>query len=58
MGSTFSRLFCHNNDPAFFLDLNAELNGTIDVEGGVTGTLDTGKIQLFQVGIPGLEFPG
>jgi len=41
-----------------FVDLNAELDGTIDVQAGVTGTLDSGKIQLFQVGIPGLDFPG
>lgn len=41
-----------------FLDLNAELDGTIDVQAGVTGTLDSGKILLFQVGIPGLDFPG
>ena len=41
-----------------FLDLNAELDGTIDVQAGVTGTFDSGNIQIFQVGIPGLDFPG
>jgi len=41
-----------------FLDLNAELDGTIDLQAGLTGTLDSGKIQIFEVGIPGLDFPG
>ncbi|KIM37638.1 hypothetical protein M413DRAFT_258841 [Hebeloma cylindrosporum] len=43
---------------ALLTNLNAELDGTINVQAGVTGTLDSGKVQIFQVGIPGLDFPG
>ncbi|KAF9033940.1 hypothetical protein BDZ89DRAFT_1130813 [Hymenopellis radicata] len=38
--------------------LNAELAGGIDLKADVAGTLDTGKIRLYEVGIPGLSFPG
>ncbi|KAF9033963.1 hypothetical protein BDZ89DRAFT_1062728 [Hymenopellis radicata] len=38
--------------------LNAELAGGIDLTADVAGTLDSGKIKLFEVGIPGLSFPG
>ncbi|KAH9475749.1 hypothetical protein JR316_0011308 [Psilocybe cubensis] len=38
--------------------LNADLDGTIDLQATASGTLDSGKIQLFEVGIPGLDFPG
>jgi len=39
-------------------ELNAELDGSIDLNGGVTGTLDSGEIKLVEVAIPGLNFPG
>lgn len=49
---------------------NLDLNGTVSVrlpQFGYTpfsdstvhqGTLDSGKIKIFEVGIPGLDFPG
>ncbi|KAK0458185.1 uncharacterized protein EV420DRAFT_1682098 [Desarmillaria tabescens] len=46
------------NDFAIRANLDATLDGAIDLFAGVTGTLDSGKIPLFQVGIPGLDFPG
>lgn len=46
------------NDFAIRANLDATLDGTIDLLADVTGTLDSGKIPLFQVGIPGLDFPG
>ncbi|KAK0200045.1 hypothetical protein DFS33DRAFT_1267849 [Desarmillaria ectypa] len=46
------------NDFAIRANLDATLDGAIDLLADVTGTLDSGKIPLFQVGIPGLDFPG
>ncbi|KAK0472756.1 hypothetical protein IW261DRAFT_1343360 [Armillaria novae-zelandiae] len=46
------------NDFAIRANLDATLDGTIDLLADVAGTLDSGKIPLFQVGIPGLDFPG
>lgn len=38
-------------------DLNAELDGELLMNAQASGTLDSGKIPLFEVGIPGLDFP-
>ncbi|KAK0217175.1 hypothetical protein IW262DRAFT_1276049 [Armillaria fumosa] len=46
------------NDFAIRANLDATLDGAIDLLADVTGTLDSGKVPLFQVGIPGLDFPG
>ncbi|KAF8154920.1 hypothetical protein B0H34DRAFT_783905 [Crassisporium funariophilum] len=46
------------DDFAIITSLTADLDGTLDIQADVTGTLDSGKILLFQVGIPGLDFPG
>ncbi|KAI0700589.1 hypothetical protein BC835DRAFT_1304043 [Cytidiella melzeri] len=41
-----------------FATLDGSLNGVLTVNASATATLDSGKIQVFQVGIPGLDFPG
>lgn len=43
-----------------FLDLglNANLDGTIDIKVNATGIIDSGKIKLYEVSIPGLDIPG
>ncbi|KAK1222410.1 hypothetical protein PQX77_014743 [Marasmius sp. AFHP31] len=41
-----------------FSNLDADLQGTLRLVGSATGTADSGKITLFEVGIPGLDFPG
>ncbi|KAK7457234.1 hypothetical protein VKT23_010536 [Stygiomarasmius scandens] len=41
-----------------FVGLNADLTGTLELVGSASGTADSGKISLFEVGIPGLDFPG
>lgn len=38
--------------------LTADLDGELNMNGGLSGTIDSGKIKLFEVGIPGLSFPG
>ncbi|XP_006457389.1 hypothetical protein AGABI2DRAFT_212760 [Agaricus bisporus var. bisporus H97] len=38
--------------------LNADLNGAIILSAGVGGSIESGNIKLFEVGIPGLDFPG
>jgi hypothetical protein len=38
--------------------MSADLTGTATINAGITaGALDTGKIQLFTIGIPGLDIP-
>ncbi|KAJ3569321.1 hypothetical protein NP233_g5126 [Leucocoprinus birnbaumii] len=39
-------------------DLSATLDSTITVSAGVGGDIDSGKIKLFEAGVPGLDFPG
>ncbi|KAJ3506385.1 hypothetical protein NLJ89_g6898 [Agrocybe chaxingu] len=46
------------DDFAIISTLNADLQGNLTVNAGVTGTLDSGKILLFEAAIPGLNFPG
>ncbi|THU98962.1 hypothetical protein K435DRAFT_828282 [Dendrothele bispora CBS 962.96] len=41
-----------------FVGLNADLKGTLELVGSASGTADSGKISLFEVGVPGLDFPG
>ncbi|KAH9475770.1 hypothetical protein JR316_0011329 [Psilocybe cubensis] len=43
---------------AIITSMSAELNGSVDVAAGVTGTLDSGKINLLTVPIGGIDFPG
>jgi len=38
--------------------MNANIDGSIALSAGVGGTLDSGKIKLFETGVPGLDFPG
>ncbi|KAJ3512020.1 hypothetical protein NLJ89_g3766 [Agrocybe chaxingu] len=46
------------NEFAIITGLNAELDGALNVNAGVTGAIDTGKRTLYSVAIPGLDFPG
>ncbi|KAJ7471656.1 hypothetical protein B0H11DRAFT_1729811 [Mycena galericulata] len=45
-------------DFSLIASLTANLNGELDLTADLSGTLDSGSIQLFQTGIPGLDFPG
>ncbi|KAJ7087914.1 hypothetical protein B0H15DRAFT_293530 [Mycena belliarum] len=38
--------------------LDANLEGTLKLSSSASATLDSGKIDLFTLGIPGLDFPG
>ncbi|KAJ6551968.1 hypothetical protein B0H19DRAFT_1159503 [Mycena capillaripes] len=38
--------------------VDADLEGTLTLKSSASATLDSGKVELFQVGIPGLDFPG
>ncbi|KAK7457177.1 hypothetical protein VKT23_010476 [Stygiomarasmius scandens] len=40
-----------------FVGLNAGLKGTLELVGLASGTADSGKIDLFEVDIPGLDIP-
>lgn len=41
-----------------FVGMEATLDGTLSLAGSASGTADSGLIDLFSVGIPGLDFPG
>lgn len=41
-----------------FIGMNATFDGTLNLAGSASGTADSGLIDLFSVGIPGLDFPG
>jgi hypothetical protein len=45
-------------DFAVIAGLKANLDGTLDMVASVTGSIDSGKVKLFETGIPGLDFPG
>ncbi|KAF8988456.1 hypothetical protein BDQ17DRAFT_1257644 [Cyathus striatus] len=45
-------------DFAITASLSADLGGSINLNANVGGSLDSGKIQIFEIGIPGLDFPG
>ncbi|KAE9395729.1 hypothetical protein BT96DRAFT_942244 [Gymnopus androsaceus JB14] len=38
--------------------LNADVDGTVDLNAGVEASFSTGPIEIFTIGIPGLDFPG
>ncbi|KAF7378133.1 hypothetical protein MSAN_00237700 [Mycena sanguinolenta] len=38
--------------------LDANLEGTLSLQGSASATIDSGQVQLFELGIPGLSFPG
>ncbi|KAK7457182.1 hypothetical protein VKT23_010481 [Stygiomarasmius scandens] len=39
-------------------DFSAKLNGSLDLKGDLTGSFETPTLTLFEIGIPGLDFPG
>ncbi|KAJ7673894.1 hypothetical protein DFH06DRAFT_1279635 [Mycena polygramma] len=41
-----------------FAGLDADLTGTMTFTGSASGSVDSGLINVFEVGIPGLDFPG
>ncbi|KAG5638045.1 hypothetical protein H0H81_002165 [Sphagnurus paluster] len=41
-----------------FVGLDADLRATLGLKGSAFGTADTGLLTLYQVGLPGLDFPG
>ncbi|KAJ7708197.1 hypothetical protein B0H17DRAFT_1031883 [Mycena rosella] len=41
-----------------FVGLDADLSGSMQLTGSATGSIDTGLIDVFSAGIPGLDFPG
>ncbi|RDB30203.1 hypothetical protein Hypma_010439 [Hypsizygus marmoreus] len=41
-----------------FAGLDAALQATLGLRGNAAGRADTGQLTLFQLGIPGLDFPG
>ncbi|KAF9474083.1 hypothetical protein BDN70DRAFT_340803 [Pholiota conissans] len=43
---------------AVIAGLNAEIDGSVTMAADASGSLDSGKIPLFEVGIPGLDIPG
>ncbi|RDB30165.1 hypothetical protein Hypma_012365 [Hypsizygus marmoreus] len=45
-------------DFGLFVGMDATLQGTLALKGNVAGKADSGQLTLFQVGIPGLDFPG
>ncbi|KAH6904652.1 hypothetical protein BKA70DRAFT_1108941 [Coprinopsis sp. MPI-PUGE-AT-0042] len=38
--------------------MTGEIDGTLKMIAGISGSLDSGEIKLVEVGIPGLDFPG
>ncbi|KAF8066939.1 hypothetical protein FPV67DRAFT_1417007 [Lyophyllum atratum] len=45
-------------DFAVITTLTADLDGSVTMVATVSGTLDSGKLKIFEVGVPGLDFPG
>ncbi|KAL5478586.1 hypothetical protein ACEPAI_2770 [Sanghuangporus weigelae] len=41
-----------------FSDVSADLEGGLSIDANIVGQIDTGKIPLFTVGLPGLSIPG
>ena len=39
-------------------DVSADLEGGLSIDANIAGQIDTGKIPLFTVGLPGLSIPG
>ncbi|KDQ51373.1 hypothetical protein JAAARDRAFT_41224 [Jaapia argillacea MUCL 33604] len=46
------------SDFGLYANLNGDINGVLNVKASATGTIDSGVKTLFEVGIPGLDFPG
>lgn len=38
--------------------LNANIAGTANLDAGIEASFSTGQIEIFTIGIPGLDFPG
>ncbi|KAF5381809.1 hypothetical protein D9615_005580 [Tricholomella constricta] len=45
-------------DFAIITSLTADIDGAVTMVATASGTLDSGKIKIFEVGVPGLDFPG
>ncbi|KAI0087808.1 hypothetical protein BDY19DRAFT_1042228 [Irpex rosettiformis] len=45
-------------DFGIFADFDAQLGGSVDVDAFASISLDSGKLMIFQAGLPGLDFPG
>ncbi|KAG2004239.1 hypothetical protein CC2G_002816 [Coprinopsis cinerea AmutBmut pab1-1] len=45
-------------DFAVITTLDGQIDGAVDLSAGLTGSIDSGKIKLVELGIPGLDFPG
>ncbi|KAF9494289.1 hypothetical protein BDN71DRAFT_1002679 [Pleurotus eryngii] len=41
-----------------FVAMDADISGTLNIVASAAGTFDSGTINIFEQGIPGLEFPG
>ncbi|TFK47998.1 hypothetical protein OE88DRAFT_1738119 [Heliocybe sulcata] len=48
----------HVSEFVLFSNFDADIAGTLNVQATAAGTLDSGKIPLFQIGLPGLDIPG
>ncbi|KAF9526498.1 hypothetical protein CPB83DRAFT_770221 [Crepidotus variabilis] len=46
------------DDMALVSTFNANLDGELDLKASIGGEVSTGQISLYEVGIPGLNFPG
>ncbi|KAJ7438099.1 hypothetical protein B0H11DRAFT_2105656 [Mycena galericulata] len=46
------------SDFGVFVGLDGDMTGTLNLTGSATGSIDSGVIDIFSVGIPGLDFPG
>jgi hypothetical protein len=46
------------NEFVLFATLNADINSTLTINGTASGFIDSGIKTVFEVGIPGLDFPG
>ncbi|KAF8877430.1 hypothetical protein BD779DRAFT_1448510, partial [Infundibulicybe gibba] len=45
------------SDFGIIATITADIDGTLSLVADVSGTLDSGKIKIFEIGIPGLDFP-
>ncbi|KAG6856513.1 hypothetical protein H0H87_003601 [Tephrocybe sp. NHM501043] len=46
------------SDFAVITSLTGDIDGAVTLKATASGTLDSGKLKIFEVGIPGLDFPG
>ncbi|KAI0757756.1 hypothetical protein C8Q80DRAFT_1092088 [Daedaleopsis nitida] len=47
----------HLDEFGLFVGLDTDVTGTLGLDATVTGSISSGKIPLFETGIPGLDFP-